>query len=420
MKLDPSFSTWTTREKVFASVALAGILSTVYLSYNKEPKQAGETVETLQPAPLVEVTPYFQLPLEETIVAVREPYLDLSSPRLNPPTLESLADAQTWVSNTIEYVSTNSFVYSDTSPTTFMPVPRILEKRAGNCKEGFILMAAALLQLGYGDKHGNVYGLAVYPEKGAGHIVAMYQDKPTGKWGTAGISNDDFIPPVYDTVEALAEDIALQHGWTKTSVTQFTVNQESGLETRIEPLELPSVALLGVDLQQKYGLVFEEDEQTNGSTIKREILKDGYRISMNNIILIPDKEIGRIKGKIDGLYVTGYMNEKEAKTQVSIDYADKLTVNTSVNVYFTLSGKARSIQFSSFDDAMLEYKSNSYFLENGCYVDTKTNKVLPKEEAAAYIQLARSVMGALGQKYAHQMFKQQQQLRDRKLLLDTE
>ena len=108
----------------------------------------------------------------------------------------NLPEAQVKVEREIEYVKSRELIYPGID-RGFNPIPVILQKKAGNCMDGFSLMSGICSKFGY-----KVQGLEVLPEDDSpGHIVCIYNNGEADKFGTAGISKNDFFPPSFQTME---------------------------------------------------------------------------------------------------------------------------------------------------------------------------------------------------------------------------
>ncbi len=195
-------------------------------------------------------------------------------------------DLQQIVDGKIMYIPENrTDIYPQLgkNESQYLPMQTILTKKAGDCKDGFVVMANLLHQQGY-----LVQGLAVNPHNGKpGHIVAVYQDPDTKFYGTAGLSNEDFTLPVYKDLETIAKYQALKQGWnTATAETvDITPAIQSGLARNgTAPFTLPRTVLTNIDLEQEYGISFNEHEESKGK-INVEMDKEGYVIRYDGLLI---------------------------------------------------------------------------------------------------------------------------------------
>jgi hypothetical protein len=263
---------------------------------------------------------------------------------LNKPlTLEDLISmpleqAQVAINREIEYIkSAEKFVYQSNSG--YNSIPAILNKKAGNCKDGFSLMAGICAGKGY-----KVYGLSVNPTdpESDGHIVCVYQDQKTGKFGTAGIGNGDFMPPAYETLEQIATNFTIKNNWNKADayVLEPTKEQLNQLISGTEPVEIPHKELCTVNIKDKFGVEFQKAEGKNGK-IKYTMTPYGCAVTFAGL-LVPQKKIdglgevitdirmsifgdGRIYYDIEsdspaGSYDTSFTIEKDGTKHLNIFY----------------------------------------------------------------------------------------------------
>lgn len=306
--------------------------------------------------------------------------------------VSSPEQAQHWVSRNIDYVRRSSFVFGRGNDDLYNRVPAILQKRAGNCKEGFVLVAGLLRNLGY-----EVSGLALMPEQGDGHIVAVYRDRVTKKYGTAGIRNGDFTMPVYATIDAVASEIALQHLWTKAKVQSVAFDDR--LLAAGPRIALPTTVRDNVDLQREMGVAFESKKLDYGIYAKRHY-PDGMVLSIEDALIPSRDTVNNCLSVITDLEAR-YSSEKR-HWQVTVEQHDALSAYRRTTVFFDDVYRPTFFLVSAHDARKLHGTLLSATIpavssgDDARYaIDNQHNRSFSKMEVASYVRLAQSALELL-------------------------
>src|SRR3989344_5369782 len=207
-------------------------------------------------------------------------------------------EIQRFVAQNIQYVKDAERFYPEvnknSAPQGFIRFPsseNILNKKYGDCEEGFVLTASALKKLGY-----ETAGIIMMPKNGEpGHIFTIYQDSATNLYGTAGISVNDYISPVYNSIDSLIAGLALKSEYDDFKITGVEVTDDIFNNSNF--VELPKKYVKDMNLTDIFGVMFKTENITIGE-LKKEIYDDGYRITLNNTIFESKSPIGEIKGPI--------------------------------------------------------------------------------------------------------------------------
>ena len=300
--------------------------------------------------------------------------------------------AQQWVSRNIDYVRRSSLVFGRGSDNLYNRVPAILEKRAGNCKEGFVLMAGLLRNLGY-----DVSGLALMPEQGDGHIIAVYRDRTTNKYGTAGISNGDFTMPVYSTIDAVASEVALQHLWTKATVRNVAFDDR--LLAAGPQITLQTTTRNNVDLQREIGVAFESEKLDYGTYSKRQY-PDGMALSIDDA-LIPSRDTTNNRLSVITDMDARYSLEKR-HWQVTVEQQDTHSAYRRTTVFFDESYRPTFFSIYANDARRLHGTLFSAIIpaaslgdDDRYATDSLNNRSFSRTEVESYVRLARSALELL-------------------------
>lgn len=240
--------------------------------------------------------------------------------------LQQVMISQISLEKTIKYVENRELIFPGIKADEYVSVDEIMKKSAGNCNEGFILMADVLLEKGY-----DVSGLIVNPDNGEpGHIVAVYKDKATGKLGTAGISIGDFNLPVYSNLEEIADEISIKNCWNKATASTVYVNR-SQLEKEEGYIELKRNKIVDIDINKKFNVSFGK-KQTSLGDIEYEILDGGYRVHLFNT-LIASSKMEELTGAKLIKKLSANFYEKNNSLQICID-AKFRKGHKDVGIYF--------------------------------------------------------------------------------------
>ncbi len=282
--------------------------------------------------------------------------------------------AQIKVGREIRYLKGAGTDIYDRPAGTLTPIPRILEKKIGNCEDGSALMAAILSKLGY-----TVRGVAIVPEDASqtGHMICAYQEPGTNTWGSAGISTTDFFhPSAYESLQDLAEGVTFQNKFnrSKASVFDFPLTKLMHGEGPVGYFAEP---LCMVDLMKKYGLAFGEQETLNG-TLTAEITPKGWRANWEGLLVLPG---------IAGVLRDSSVSYNKNARQYQISLASQRTPFDHVNLtlFAGPKGRLKSMQVMG-DDARCSGAEHVFYQRDF----TKAERRRLQGIIAASLQLTQS------------------------------
>ncbi len=265
-------------KKTAITLGLAGILLGNTLAQTKENIQTKEQIANIS-----KIESQIKLNALDSFVSV-----------YNSP-----ASIQRYVAQNIKYIEGAEQFYPEINknsvPKNFIRFPspeNILNKKYGDCEEGFILTASALKKLGY-----ETAGIIMSPKNGElGHIFTIYQDGITKLYGTAGISIEDYISPVYNSIDSLVAGLALKSQYDNFHITGVKVTDEI-FNNQNTFVDLPKQYVKDMNLTDIFGVMFKSENIQFGK-LEKEIYERKYRISLNNTIIELKNPIGEIKGPI--------------------------------------------------------------------------------------------------------------------------
>ncbi|MDP2672909.1 MAG: transglutaminase-like domain-containing protein [Nanoarchaeota archaeon] len=237
-------------------------------------------------------------------------------------------DIQRFVAQNIEYIKNSERFYPEvnknSAPDNFIRFPspeQILNKKYGDCEEGFVLTASALKKLGY-----ETAGIIMMPKNGeSGHIFTIYQDTLTKLYGTAGISVEDYISPVYNSIDSLIAGLALKSKYHDFKITGVEVTDD--IFNNSNQIDLPKQYVKDMNLTDIFGVMFKTEKISLG-TLEKDIYDKGYSISLKNTIIEP-KNLEKIKGPITDVNI----DYSFSKTVLGITYTNDHRYTESINFH---------------------------------------------------------------------------------------
>ena len=252
---------------------------------------------------------------------------------------------------------------------------RIIAARRGGCREGFVVAASMLHKLGY-----EVFGLSISPmdpQPGeVGHMVAVYKDKATGLYGTAGINPQDYIHPAYSSLEKLAEDMALKCQFTEAKASTVEFSDSLYAQAGIGKVVLKKTHLSVINLNEKFGVFFASKDLNFGKA-NYECLSDGFEVSAKTTMEFANP-IGEINGKpvLEGT-LTGVRVKAmdEAGMTVTFRFNIDHRFSRNVDVDYNRNGTAHLWLFEN-DSTKNKPKSSSLNLSSFSGASTVNQEVL--------------------------------------------
>ncbi|MEK6824029.1 MAG: transglutaminase-like domain-containing protein [Nanoarchaeota archaeon] len=300
------------------------------------------------------------------------------------------ASIQRYVAQNIEYIKGAEKFYPEvdrnSTPKGFIRFPspeQILEKKYGDCEEGFILTASALKKLGY-----ETIGLAMNPKNGeSGHIFTIYKDTSTNLYGTAGISVEDYISPVYNSIENLITGLALKSKYHDFNITSVKVTDE--IFSNSNHVDLPKEYVKDMNLTDIFGVLFKT-ENTQFGKLEKEIYEDNYRINLGNTIIEPKNPVGIIKGPITEVELRwkpwgsfleiDYNNDHRYSESITLNFEKEKLDMILLNSYDRAKGKITCMERYYFNKEKNNFCQSEY--------DVKNPKCISQKESQEYLDLA--------------------------------
>jgi len=323
-------------------------------------------------------------------------------------------EIQRFVSQNIEYIKNSERFYPEinksSAPQGFIRFPspeNILNKKYGDCEEGFVLTASALKKLGY-----ETAGIIMSPKNGEpGHIFTIYKDSATNLYGTAGISVEDYISPVYNSIDSLIAGLALKSKYDDFKITGVKVIDE--IFNNSKQVDLPKQYVKDMNLTDIFGIMFKTEKIAFGE-LEKEIYEEGYRISLNNTIFESKSPIGEIKGPIKNAMLSYYSSEK--KIQLSLIYENDHMHFGDINL-FIKQEKINSMSISQLDRTKLSGSHKSYWFnkEKNIFKDYDSEEFFSQKESQEYIDLANYFLKLMKNDETKELWEQTQKNRKSKL-----
>jgi len=323
-------------------------------------------------------------------------------------------EIQRFVSQNIEYIKNSERFYPEinksSTPQGFIRFPspeNILNKKYGDCEEGFVLTASALKKLGY-----ETAGIIMMPKNGeSGHIFTIYKDSATNLYGTAGISVEDYISPVYNSIDSLIAGLALKSKYDDFKITEVKVTDE--IFNNQNQVDLPKQYLKDMNLTDIFGVMFKTENIALGK-LEKEIYEDGYRINLENTIIESKSPIGEIKGPIKNVE----LNYDPSKKQIMLSLKYENNHLHWGDFTFFIGQNRTSISIYQSNKTKLNESSLKNYLfdkSENIFKSYDSEEFFSQKESQEYIDLANYFLKLMKNDETKELWEQTQKNRKSKL-----
>jgi len=323
-------------------------------------------------------------------------------------------EIQRFVSQNIEYIKNSERFYPEinksSAPQGFIRFPspeNILNKKYGDCEEGFVLTASALKKLGY-----ETAGIIMSPKNGEpGHIFTIYKDSATNLYGTAGISVEDYISPVYNSIDSLIAGLALKSKYDDFKITEVKVTDE--IFNNQNQVDLPKQYLKDMNLTDIFGVMFKTENIALGK-LEKEIYEDGYRINLENTIIESKSPIGEIKGPIKNVE----LNYDPSKKQIMLSLKYENNHLHWGDFTFFIGQNRTSISIYQSNKTKLNESSLKNYLfdkSENIFKSYDSEEFFSQKESQEYIDLANYFLKLMKNDETKELWEQTQKNRKSKL-----
>ncbi len=322
------------------------------------------------------------------------------------------ASIQRYVAQNIKYIEGAEQFYPEINKNSVsqgfirFPSPEnILKKKYGDCEEGFILTASALKKLGY-----ETAGIIMSPKNGQpGHIFTIYQDSITKLYGTAGISVEDYISPVYNSIDSLVAGLALKSQYDNFHITGVKVT-DNIFNNQNAFVDLPKQYVKEMNLTDIFGVMFKTENSQFGK-LEKEIYEEGYIISLDNTIIESKNPAGIIKGPITEAR-RSYESEKN-KGQLRLVFNNDHRYDENIT-FFVEKNKITDMLMYKSDKTKMggNLKDYSFDEQKNFFEDFDSPNNLSEKESQEYIDLANYFLILMKDKETKELWEQTKKQRE--------